>query len=141
MQEHLALALFLPRLSAAVMGAFGSLALGLAAVGLFGLVSFSVSCRTSEVGIRVSLGAKRGQVVRMVVRDALKPVFVGGILGIGASFATTRFLGPFLHSVDTLDRVSFLGVPLLLVLVACLAAFLPARKAGKVDPLTALRMG
>ncbi len=139
MDEHLALALFLPRLTALVLGAFGILAVALAALGLYGVVSYSVSRRTPEVGIRLSLGASRAQVVRMLVRDALGVVTVGGAIGYAAALAAAPLLAPFLVGVSPRDLMTLSVVPLLLLGVAGLAALLPARRAGRVDPVRALR--
>jgi predicted permease len=139
MSEHISLSLFLPRLGALLLGSFGLMALALATVGLYGVVSYSASRRTREVGIRISLGADRGEVIRMVVLDGLGVVLAGGLVGFGASLLSARLLAQYLIGVGPLDPVTLAGVPLVLLSVSALAAFVPARRAGRVSPMLALR--
>jgi len=139
MEEHLALLLFAPRMAALLLSVFGALALVLAGVGLYGLVSYTAARRTREVGIRVSLGADPRQVVRMVMGGGMRLVLTGGIIGLALSASVTWLLSRYLYGIGTLDLVTFFGIPLLLGSVALGAAFVPARRASRVDPVEALR--
>ena len=127
------------RLYARFLTFFGALALGLAAVGLSGVLGYSVSQRTSEIGIRMALGAQRPQVVRMIVLQGLRPTIAGLALGLAASLAAGRLLAQFVYGVGTSDPATLAAVSALLVAVAALAAFLPARRASRIDPMQALR--
>jgi predicted permease len=139
MTDHLALVFFLPRVSAVLLGSFALLALTLATVGLYGVVSHAVSRRTREVGIRMALGADRASVIRMVVRDAMGVVVIGGTVGFLAALAVARLFGQHLIGVGPYDLVTLAGVPFLLLTVATLASLLPARRASSVNPVRALR--
>ena len=119
--------------------AFALLAVLLAVIGIYGVVSYTVTQRTRELGIRVALGAQRGQVVRVVLVDGLRLVAVGIILGLGASFALTRFMALFLYGVRATDFFTYAAVSILLLAVGGVAAWLPARRAASVDPTIALR--
>ena len=114
-------------------------ALLLAAAGIFGVVSYSVSRRTREIGVRMALGARRRDVVALIAGQGMAPVFIGIALGLAASLALTRFLSGLLYGVKSTDLPAFAAAALVLVLVALLAAWLPARRAARVDPITALR--
>ncbi|HEV2736269.1 MAG TPA: ABC transporter permease, partial [Longimicrobiaceae bacterium] len=133
------MSLFPQRLAATLIGAFGLLGLALAAVGIYGVLSFHVGQRTQEIGVRLALGAAAGDVVRMVLRQGLRLVAVGVALGLAAALAATRLLTGLLHGVSATDPATFLAVPALLAAVALLASWLPARRAARVDPMTALR--
>ena len=139
MREHLSIQLFPPRAAAALLGAFGLLALIMATTGLYGTVAFAVSKRTREMGIRLSLGADPGKVVGMVLRGAMGLVMVGGILGLLVSLGLAQVVQGFLYGTSPIDPVAFIGVPLILGGVAALAAFFPARRASRVDPVQALK--
>ena len=139
MDGHLALMRLPQQLSAFVLSAFGMLALALAAIGLYGVVSHGVSQRTREIGIRMALGADGPGVVRLLVAGGLKLVATGGALGLVLAVVAARLIGGLLFEVDALDPLTFLGVPLVLGAVALLAAYLPARRASRVHPVTALR--
>ena len=139
MDRHVGLMRLPQQLSAFVLSAFGVLALALAAIGLYGVVSYAVSRRTHEIGIRMALGADASRVVRLLVASGLKLVMLGGALGLALAVAASRLLGGLLFEVDALDPLTFVGVPLVLGAAALLAAWLPARRASRVSPVTALR--
>jgi putative ABC transport system permease protein len=122
-----------------MLGLFSVMALVLAAVGIFGVVSYSVSRRTHEIGIRMALGASPGSVRRLVIGESARLVFFGLLAGIPAAFVLTRFLSSLLFGVTATDPLTFIGVGLLLALVAAVASHIPARRAMRVDPMVALR--
>jgi len=122
-----------------LMSIFGAAALLLAAVGIYGLMAYSVSQRTQEMGIRLALGAQAGQVRRLVVLSAMKLALIGIVLGLAAAFGLARYLTSFLFEVSARDPITFVGVPPILMLVAWFAVWLPARRASLLDPLDALR--
>jgi len=139
MEEHLSVQLFPPRAAAGLLGVFGLLALILATTGLYGTVAFTVAKRTREMGIRLSLGADAGQVVGMVLRNALGLVVTGGMVGLILSLGLGRVVSGYLYGTSAIDPVTFIGVPALLLGVAALAAFVPARRASRVNPVQALK--
>jgi putative ABC transport system permease protein len=118
---------------------FAGLALLLAAIGIYGVVSFAVAQRTREIGLRMALGASRGGVLRLVMGQGMKPVLAGIALGITGSFALSRLIGGFLFDVPPTDWVTFLAAPTVLFIVALTANLAPARRAACVDPIMALR--
>jgi putative ABC transport system permease protein len=122
-----------------LMGAFALLALILAAVGIYGVVSYTVSQLTHEVGIRVALGARSRDILAHIMGRALVLVSAGLALGLLSSFAVTRLLSSLLYEVSPLDAAVFVWIPILLAAVVALASYLPARRAAKLDPLAALR--
>ncbi len=122
-----------------LMTMFGASALLLAAIGIYGLMAYSVEQRTQEIGIRLSLGAETGSVRRMVVMQGMRLAIVGVVLGIAASWGLAQFMRAFLFQVEARDPLVFIGVPILLSVVAFFAVWLPALKASKVDPVIALR--
>jgi putative ABC transport system permease protein len=127
------------RLGAAMFSVFGLLALVLAAVGLYGVVSYAVAQRTHEVGIRMALGARSEHVVRLVVRQGALLTLIGLVLGIAGALGATHLITHLLFGVSAADPVTFAGVCLILAAVAALASYLPARRATRVDPMIALR--
>lgn len=131
--------LALQRMAATLLGGFGLLALLLAALGIYGVLAYSVSRRTREIGVRLALGAQVGDVLRLVLRRGLGLTGMGLALGLLAALATTRLLGGFLFGIQPLDPVTIGTVITLLALVALLACWLPARRATCVDPMVALR--
>ena len=139
MQDHLAVMLLPQKVGAVVISAFAVLAMILACIGLYGTVSYAVAQRLREVGIRLSLGADAGQVVRMLTASGMKLVLIGAGIGMVLSLAVTRVLSGLLFGIGTLDPVTFLVVPVLFASVGVVAAYLPARRASKVDPVVALR--
>ena len=128
-----------PRFSSQLIGGFAALALLLAAIGLYGVVAYSVSQRTNEIGIRIALGATREDVLRLVLRHGAGLALIGMALGFVASLATTRVLSSMLFEVSPDDPQTFLAVAVLLMAVVLIACYIPARRAAKVDPMVALR--
>jgi len=128
------------RLYTRLLTFFGAIALSLAAIGLTGVLGYSVAQRTSEIGIRMALGARRPQVVRMIVLQGLRPTVAGLVLGLGATLAAGRLLASLVYGVGTSDPMTLVVVTAILVAAAALAALLPARRAARVDPIVALRM-
>jgi ABC-type antimicrobial peptide transport system permease subunit len=122
-----------------LMTAFACSALLLAAIGVYGLMAYSVEQRTQEIGIRLALGARAAQVRTMVVLQGMLLSSIGIAVGVGASFASARLLSSLLFGVTTRDPAVFAGVPVLLGVVALLAVWIPARRASRVDPIVALR--
>jgi len=127
------------RFQMVLLALFASVALMLAAVGIYGLMSYSVSQRTHEIGIRMALGAKREGVLRLVLRQALLLAAAGVALGIGGALILTRFLSSLLFGVSSKDPLTFVSVSLLLAGVATSASFIPAWRAARIDPMVALR--
>jgi len=128
-----------PRFRAQLLGSFGALALLLAAIGIFGVLAFSVSQRTREFGIRMALGARSADVLRMVVANGLRITLIGIAIGLAGAAALTRLMAALLYGVQSVDPVTFLATPLLLATVALLASAVPALRASRVDPADALR--
>jgi macrolide transport system ATP-binding/permease protein len=131
--------LYTERLAAALLTLFGSLAMVLAAIGLYGVLLFAVTARTREMGIRLSQGAQPRDLLTLVIGQGMQLTLIGLILGVGASFALTRLLARLLFGVSPTDPLTFALIPLLLASVAVLACWIPARRATRMDPLTALR--
>ncbi|HZB25625.1 MAG TPA: FtsX-like permease family protein [Vicinamibacterales bacterium] len=132
-------ALLPQRVAAIVTGVLGVAGLFLAAIGLYGLVSYGVALRLREIGVRLALGASRGDVVRMILGQGLRLTVIGTVLGLIASAFATRFVAAYLLNVSAMDGVAFTGAVLVLLVVAVLAAVVPARRAGSADPLIVLR--
>jgi ABC-type antimicrobial peptide transport system permease subunit len=122
-----------------LLGAFGVVALVLAVVGVYGVVSYVVTQRMREIGIRVALGAKRGAVIRLVVAGAMKPVAAGLVAGAAGAAAASRLLGTLLYDVKPGDPLVIVGIAALLALCAAAASLVPGSRATRVDPVTVLR--
>ena len=130
---------FMRRFPSYLIGSFAALAVLLAMIGLYGLISYSVSQRTREIGIRVALGAQQGDVVRLVLGQGAKLTAIGLVVGIAAALGLTQLMGSILYGVKATDPLTFVLVAILLALVALAACYIPARRATRVDPLVALR--
>jgi len=128
-----------PRLRATLIGLFGAVALLLAAIGIYGVISCSTGLRTREIDIRTALGAQRSDVLRLIVMQVFLLAATGAALGLAASFGLTRFLKTLLFQVSAMDAVTYTVVAVLMIAVALAASYLPARRAMRVDPLVALR--
>ncbi|HEV2342384.1 MAG TPA: ABC transporter permease [Candidatus Acidoferrales bacterium] len=137
--EQVEQTLYLERLISQISSAFAMLALVLACIGLYGLLSYEVARRTRELGIRMALGAQRRDLLRLVVGQGISLVFIGAAIGIAAALGVTRFMSAVLYGVHADDPLTFAGVVILLALVALAACYIPARRAMKVDPMVALR--
>jgi len=131
--------LWLVRAGAALFSIFGGLALGLAVVGLYGVKAYSVARRTREIGIRMALGAQAGAVLRMIMREGSIMLFAGVALGLLLAMATAKILSGILYEVGALDPIAFTVAPLVLIIAALIATWLPARRATRIDPAQALR--
>jgi len=127
------------RFTMSLLTGFSSLALILAMMGVYGVVSYSIARRTPEIGVRIALGAQGRDVLRMILAQGLKPVAIGSVAGLVAALALGRVLSSLLYGVTATDPATFVIVVLLLSLAALLACWLPARRATKVDPMVALR--
>jgi len=139
MEEAVTRATSRERLSTALLSAFAAAALLLAVVGLYGVISYTVDQRTHEIGIRVTLGASRRDIVRLVFRDGMVPTLLGLVLGVGIAFWSTRFMASMLYEVSTRDAGIFAGVAAVLAAVAAAAIWMPARRASGIDPAVTLR--
>jgi predicted permease len=140
MREVVSTALATPRLTGFLLGAFAAIALALAAVGIYGVLSYLVSQRTHEIGIRLAIGADRMQVLGMILRQGITLAVAGILVGLAGAFALTRMMASLLYQVQPSDPVTFTAVPLALIAVAAFASYLPALRATRVSPVQALRM-
>lgn len=138
-RDGLAESLAQPRFHMLLLSLFAALALLLAAVGIYGLISYSVTQRIREIGIRMALGAQQSDVLRLIVRQGMRLTLAGSALGVGGAFALTRVMSNVLYGITPTDPVTFTGVTLLLAAVALLASWVPARRAASVDPMATLR--
>jgi putative ABC transport system permease protein len=139
MEHILSESLSRQRFSMLLLGIFAVVALVLASIGLYGVISYSVTQRTHEIGIRMALGASVSDILKLVVGQGMLLVFIGLGVGLGASLLMTRVMSSLLFNVSTTDPLAFGGISLLLAFVALLACYIPARRATRVDPMVALR--
>jgi len=138
-EENLAIAYMGPRVAAGMASTLGVLALLLATIGLYSVMTYAVIERTREIGIRMALGAGVRDVLRLIVSQGMRMVLTGIVLGFAGALALTRALSSLLFGIGATDSVTFVGVGVLLIAVALLACYVPARRATRVDPLVALR--
>jgi predicted permease len=139
MNRQLGIALMPARITGAVLGVFGALGLVLAAIGMYGVMAYSVAQRTREIGIRMAIGAAAEDVIRLVMRQGLKLVAIGGVIGLLGAIGASRALSGILYGGGENDAATFIVVPIVLLSVAALATWVPARRAANTDPLAALR--
>lgn len=139
LSDQVSRSLYPARAAAWLLGSFGALALILAAVGLYGMLSYSVSQRTKEIGVRMALGAEPRNVISLVLREGMKLLLIGAAIGLVLAFAVTRLLSNFVFGVSATDPLTFTIVPLVLTLAALIACYIPALRATRVDPMIAIR--
>jgi putative ABC transport system permease protein len=128
-----------PRIYTFLLGTFAALAVVLAAIGLYGLVAYGVSQRTHELGVRVALGAARGEILRLVIGHGLRLSAIGAAIGLAGAMATTKLLVGLVKGIEPNDPLTLLSVCAVLFVAALVASYLPARRAARLDPLVALR--
>jgi len=137
--DHMSVPLFPFRMAAKVLLSFGILAIVLAAIGIYGVMSYVVAGRTREIGVRIALGAARRDVLLLIIRQGMTLAVIGLGIGLLSAIGVAQLLAKILFGVSAIDPLTFVAVSLLLGLVAALACYVPARRATKVDPLVALR--
>ena len=137
--EHMQMPLFATRVAAIILGSFGLMALMLAAIGIYGVMSYVVAGRIREIGVRMALGAQRRDVLRLIISQGMMLAFMGLVAGVLLAFLASRMLTSRLYGVSSSDPMTYTGVALLLAVVALLACYIPARRATRVDPMVALR--
>ena len=128
-----------PRFNTFLLSLFAALALTLTAIGLYGVISYSVTQRTNEIGIRMALGAGTADILKMILRQGMKLVVIGLCIGLGLALAMTRMIGSLLHEVSVYDPFTFVAVAVTLFSIALLACLIPARRSTKTDPLVSLK--
>jgi predicted permease len=139
MEQVISNSLAARRFSMILLGIFAGLALLLSSIGIYGVISYLVGQRTQEIGIRVALGARRWDVLRMVLGHGMNMAMIGVLIGVGASLALTRLMSKMLYGVSATDPITFVAVAVLLTCVGLAASYIPARRAMRVDPIVALR--
>ncbi len=139
MEQEIDESVFADRMVSTLSAFFGLLATLLAAIGLYGVISYSVSRRTAEIGIRVALGANQRMVLGLVLKEGLALVAIGVVCGSAAAFAVTRLIANLLYNVPAKDPITFVTFAAVLILVALVAIYIPARRAARLDPVIALR--
>jgi len=139
LKDDLRASISMQRMAAALISLFGLLALALTAVGLYGVISYSVGRRVREIGIRMALGAQSSDVLKLMMREGTALIAAGLVIGLAGAWAATRLIKGFLYEVSPTDPLTFIGIAILLIFVASMACYIPARRATKVDPMVALR--
>jgi putative ABC transport system permease protein len=139
LERYLGRAAARPKFNALLLGLFAGLALLLTAIGLYGVMAYGVVQRVREIGVRIALGAQTGDVLKMVLRQGLKLTALGLAIGLAAAYALTRYMRSLLFGVKAADPLTFAAIALLLIVVALVACWIPARRATKVDPIVSLR--
>ncbi|MCI0490969.1 MAG: FtsX-like permease family protein, partial [Blastocatellia bacterium] len=139
MEQRLFAAVARPRFRTTLIGVFALVALALASIGIYGVISYSVTQRTHELGIRMALGARPRDVMRLVVKQGMMMALIGVVIGLIASLGLTRLIKSLLFGVSATDPLTFVAIALLLASVTLVACYVPARRAAKVDPMVALR--
>ncbi|MBV9886412.1 MAG: FtsX-like permease family protein, partial [Acidobacteria bacterium] len=139
MEQVLSRSLALRNFMRMLLSAFAILALLLAAIGIYGVISYAVSQRTREIGVRMALGATPAGMLSLILRESLQLIFFGVVIGIAAALGLTRMLASMLYGVSSTDPLIFLSVTALLVVIALAACLIPARRAMQIDPMVALR--
>jgi putative ABC transport system permease protein len=139
MEENIAQSISQPRFRTVLLAVFAGIALLLAAVGIFGVMAYSVAQRTRELGLRIALGASRGQVLQLVLAHGVRLTLVGVAIGLAATFLLTRYMSSLLFNVPAYDPMTLVGVVAALIVISLCACYLPARRATLVDPIVALR--
>jgi ABC-type antimicrobial peptide transport system permease subunit len=137
--ERLSLPLLPARIVASALGGFGLVALLLAAIGIYGVMSYAVSRRTREIGVRMALGATAAAVHRLIVSQGARVVLIGVVIGVGVAFMSTRLLGTLLFGVKPVDPIVFAAMSLMMLAIGFLASYVPARRASSVAPIESLR--
>src|SRR5262249_42001042 len=128
------------RFNLLLLGVFALVGLALAGVGLYGVIRYTGTQRPREIGVRVAMGAPKGDVLRLVIREGMKLAFIGALLGLGGALALTRLLKTLLFGVSATDPLTFIVIAAVLIIVALLACWIPARRAASMDPLVSLRV-
>jgi len=139
MEDNIAQSISQPRFRTILLAVFAGIALVLAAVGIFGVMAYSVAQRTRELGLRIALGASRGRVLQLVLAHAVRLTLVGVAIGLVATFLLTRYVSSLLFNVPAYDPMTLVGVVAALIVISLCACYLPARRATLVDPIVALR--
>jgi ABC-type antimicrobial peptide transport system permease subunit len=139
LEDHTARAAAAPRLRTSLLSAFAALALLIGAVGLYGALQFSVSSRVREIGIRLAVGGAPARIRALIMKESMSLVAAGIVIGLAGAFAASRVLGGLLYGIEAHDATTFAVVPVVLVMVALGASWVPARRATRIDPVTALR--